>query len=153
VTADSRDDKASEFFRTGIRREEEADAGGGTQAQALLHGAETDAFGDAAYLGIEKRTESLEVPVTWHVAMRPGRRKTLPGTLLGDLLERIEQAKASIRAKVEHPFHVVKNLFGHRKTRYRGLAKNTAQRFSLLGFANLVLALRWLLDVNTQGAS
>ncbi len=124
-----------------------------TQAQALLHGDETDAFGDAAYQGVEKRVESQEVPVTWHVAMRPGKRKTLPGTPLGDLLERIEHAKASIRAKVEHPFHVVKNLFGHRKTRYRGLAKNTAQLFSLFGLANLVLARRWLLDTNTQGAS
>ena len=124
-----------------------------TQAQALLHGEETDAFGDAGYQGVEKRPESQEVPVTWHVAMRPGKRKSLPGTPLGDLLERIEHAKASIRAKVEHPFHVVKNLFGHRKTRYRGLAKNTAQLFSLFGFANLVLARRWLLDANTQGAS
>ena len=124
-----------------------------TQAQAALHGDETDAFGDAAYQGIEMRAESQEVPVTWHVAMRPGKRKALPGTLLGDLLERIEHAKASIRAKVEHPFHVVKNLFRHRKTRYRGLAKNTAQLFSLFCFANLVLARRWLLDTNTQGAS
>jgi IS5 family transposase len=124
-----------------------------TQAQALLHGDETDAFGDAGYQGVEKRAESLEVPVTWHVAMRPGKRKTLLGTPLGELLERLEHAKASIRAKVEHPFHVVKNLFGHRKTRYRGLAKNTAQLFSLFGFANLVLARRWLLDANTQGAS
>ena len=123
-----------------------------TQAQALLHGDETDAFGDAGYQGVEKRTENLELPVTWHVAMRPGKRKSLPGAPLGDLLERIEHAKASIRAKVEHPFHVVKNLFGHRKTRYRGLAKNTAQLFSLFGFANLVLAPRWLLDANTQGA-
>ena len=74
----------------------------------------------------------------------PGKRKALPGTPLGDLLERIEHTKASIRAKVEHPFHVVKNLFRHRKTRYQGLAKNTAQLFSLFGFANLVLARRWL---------
>ena len=103
-----------------------------TQAQALLHGNETDAFGDAGYQGVEKRVESQELPVTWHVAMRPSKRK-IP---LGDLLERIEHAKASIWAKVEHPFHVVKNLFRHRKTRYRGLAKNTAQLFSLFGFAN-----------------
>ena len=70
-----------------------------TQTQALLHRDETDAFGDAAYQEVEKRAESLEVPVTWHVAMRPGKRKTLPGTPLGTLLERIEHAKASIRAK------------------------------------------------------
>ena len=124
-----------------------------TQAQALLHGDETDAFGDAAYQGVEKRAENLALPVTWHVAMRPSKRKTLPRMALGDLLERIEHTKASIRAKVEHPFHVVKNLFGHRKTRYRGLAKNAAQLFSLFGFANLVLARRWLLDAHTQGVS
>jgi IS5 family transposase len=50
-------------------------------------------------------------------------------------------------------FHVVKNLFRHRKTRYRGLAKNTAQLFSLFGFANLVLARGSLLGTDTQGAS
>jgi IS5 family transposase len=121
-----------------------------TQAQALLHGDETDVFGDAGYQGVEKREENLEAPVTWHVAMKPGKRKTLPGSALGDLLERIEHAKASIRAKVEHPFHVVKNLFGHRKTRYKGLAKNTAQLFSLFGLANLILARRWLLSANSQ---
>ncbi len=124
-----------------------------TQAQALLHGDETDAFGDAGYQGGEKRAESLEAPVIWHVAMRPSKRKTLPGTSLGDLLERVEHAKARIRAKVEHSFHVAKNLFRDRKTRYSGLAKNTAQLFSLFGFANLVLARRWILDANAQGAS
>lgn len=124
-----------------------------TQAQALLHGDETDAFGDAGYQGVEKREENLELPVTWHVAMRPGKRKALPKTTEGELLEKIEHTKASIRAKVEHPFHVVKNLFRHRKTRYKGLAKNTAQLFSLFGFANLMLARRWLFDAHTQGAS
>ena len=124
-----------------------------TQAQALLHGDETDAFGDAGYQGVEKREESLECPVTWHVAMRPSKRKALPATPLGGLLERLEHAKASIRAKVEHPFHMLKNLFRHRKTRYKGLAKNTAQLFSLFAIANLFLARRWLLDAPTQGAS
>ena len=123
-----------------------------TQAQALLHGDETDVFGDAGYQGVEKRAENLETPVTWHVAMRPGKRKALPKTALGERQEWMEHAKASIRAKVEHPFHVVKNLFRHRKVRYRGLAKNTAQLFSLFGFANLMLARRWLLADN-QGAS
>ena len=124
-----------------------------TQAQALLHGDETDAFGDAGYQGVEKREESIECPVKWHVAMRPSKRKALPATPLGGLLERMEHAKASIRAKVEHPFHVVKNLFRHRKTRYKGLAKNTAQLFSLFGLANLFMARRWLLSTSTQGAS
>ena len=124
-----------------------------TQAQALLHGDETEAFGDAGYQGVEKRDENLECPVTWHIALRPSKRKALKDTPQGKLVEWIEHTKARIRAKVEHPFHVVKNLFRHRKTRYRGLAKNTAQLYSLFGFANLVLAKRALLNVSTQGAS
>ncbi len=124
-----------------------------TQAQALLHGDETQVFGDAGYQGVEKREENLECPVTWHIALRPGKRKALKDTPQGKWVEWIEHTKASIRAKVEHPFHVVKNLFRHRKTRYRGLAKNTAQLFSLFGFANLVLARRGLLHANPQGAS
>ena len=50
----------------------------------------------------------------------------------------LEKAKAQIRSLVEHPFHVIKNRFGHRKVRYRGLAKNTAQLFGLFALANLV---------------
>ena len=124
-----------------------------TQAQALLHGDETDVFGDAGYQGVEKREENLEVPVTWHVAMKPSKRRALPKTLEGEMMEWIEHAKAGIRAKVEHPFHVVKNLFRHRKTRYRGLEKNSAQLLTLFGFANLVLARKWLLAPHAQGAS
>jgi len=124
-----------------------------TQAQALLHGEETEVFGDAGYQGVDKRDENLECPVTWHIALRPGKRKALRDTPPGHRVEWLEHTKASIRAKVEHPFHVVKNLFRHRKARYRGLSKNTSQLFSLFGFANLVLAKRALLSANTQGAS
>ena len=98
--------------------------------RALLHGDETDVFGDAGYLGVEKREENLELPVTWHIAMRPSKRKALPKTTVGELMEKLEHTKASIRAKVEHSFRVVKNLFMYRKTRYKGIAKNTAQMFS-----------------------
>ncbi len=69
------------------------------------------------------------------------------------LLLAIEKAKASIRAKVEHPFHVIKNLFGYRKVRYKGLAKNQAQLFSLFGLANLVLAARCEGRVDRASAS
>ena len=124
-----------------------------TQAQALLHGDETDVFGDAGYQGVEKREENLELPVNWHIAMRPSKRKALDKSAVGELMEKLEHAKASIRAKVEHPFHVVKNLFQHRKARYKGLAKNTAQLFSLFGFANLLLARRWLSAADSQVAS
>jgi IS5 family transposase len=111
-----------------------------TQAHGLLHGQETVALGDAGYQGVAKRPENQDAPVTWHVALRPGVRRALPNDALGRLQERIEQVKASLRAKVEHPFHIIKNLFKHRKTRYRGLAKNQAQLFTLFGLANLVLA-------------
>jgi len=124
-----------------------------TQAHALLHGQETDVFGDAGYTGVAKRDENRNTEVTWHVAMRPGKRRVLPDTPLGRLLEDVEQTKARIRAKVEHPFHVLKNLFKHRKTRYRGLAKNTAQLFMLFSLANLVLARRRLLSHHAQVAS
>ena len=124
-----------------------------SQADALLHGAETMAFADAGYQGIEKRPESQGSEVEWQVAMKPSKRKQLDGTELGHLVEQVEYAKARIRSKVEHPFHVVKNLFMHRKARYKGLAKNTAQLFSLFAFANLVLARRWLLGADGQVAS
>jgi IS5 family transposase len=74
------------------------------------------------------------------LAIKRSKRKALPKTKLGRLQEKLEYLKASVRAKVEHPFHVIKDLFRHRKTRYRGLAKNTAQLFTLFALANLVLA-------------
>lgn len=124
-----------------------------TQAHALLHGDETTAFGDAGYQGVEKREENRDSAVTWHVALRPGKRRALPDTESGRLCEQIEKLKASVRAKVEHPFHVVKNLFGHKKARYRGLAKNAAQLMTLFGLANLMIAKRRLFALHAQGAS
>jgi IS5 family transposase len=127
-----------------------------TQAHALLHGDEIAALGDAGYQGVEKREENRGKSVTWHVAMKRAKRKALPKNKLGRMLEKLEQLKASVRAKVEHPCHqdhVIKNLFRHRKTRYRGLAKNTAQLFTLFGFANLLLAGRRFALPNTRVAS
>lgn len=124
-----------------------------TQAHALLHGDETTAFGDAGYQGVERRQENEKSAVTWHVALRPGKRRTLPDTKTGRLREQLEKLKASVRAKVEHPFHVVKNIFRHKKVRYRGLAKNTAQLHTLFGLANLMIAKRRLFELHAQGAS
>lgn len=123
-----------------------------TQGHALLHGEESLVFADAGYQGIEERAEK-RTDATWHVAMRPGKRKALPDTEVGRLDEQIERIKASIRAKVEHPFHIIKNRFGLRKVRYQGLAKNTAQLFMLLGLANLLIAKRRLFALHAQGAS
>jgi IS5 family transposase len=85
--------------------------------------------------------------------MKRSKRKALPANKLGRMQEKLEQIKASVRAKVEHPFHVMKNLFRHRKTRYRGLAKDTAQLFTLFAFANLVLAGRRFAIPKTRVAS
>lgn len=111
-----------------------------TQAHACLHGEEVDVFGDAGYQGVAKRAENRDKVVTWHVAMKPGKRKVLPDTRWGRLLNEIEHAKASIRAKVEHPFRIIKRQFGFLKTRYRGLKKNTAQLVTLFALANLFQA-------------
>lgn len=69
------------------------------------------------------------------------------------MLERAEQLKASVRSKIEHPFHVVNNQFRHRKVRYKVLAKNHGQLFALVGLANLVVAKRSLMEMQARGAS
>ncbi|GGH96938.1 IS5 family transposase [Pseudomonas fluvialis] len=107
------------------------------EANSLLHGQETDVFADAGYQGAHKRPDAKE-DVTWHVAMRPGKRKLLDkADPMDALTDQVERIKASIRAKVEHPFRVIKRQFGHVKVRYRGLAKNTAQLHKLFALANL----------------
>jgi IS5 family transposase len=123
-----------------------------TVGNDLLHGDETDVFADAGYQGADKRPEATDA--NWHVAMRPGvRRKWKHAPRIGKLLDYVERLKAAVRAKAEHPFHIVKNRFGLRKVRYRGLAKNTAHLFTLFGLANLVIAKKRLFALHAQGAS
>ena len=110
-------------------------------AHRLLHGGEKRAWGDSGYQGVEKREENRGRGVDWQVAMRPGKRRLLDAD--GDE-ERREKEKASIRAKSEHPFFYVKQVFGYRKVRYRGLHKNRQRIALLLGFANLLVAERRL---------
>ena len=110
-----------------------------TQANSLLHGQETDAFGDAGYQGAYKRADAE--PVSWHVAMRPGKRRRLDENMLAErLIDEVERLKASSRAKVEHPFRAVKRQFGLVKVRYRRLKKNTAQLTTLFALGNLWMA-------------
>ena len=124
-----------------------------TQAHALLHGEERIAFGDAGYQGVEKRQENQTPDVKWHVALRPGKRRALPDNELGRIEDKLEKLKASMRAKVEHPFHIIKNIFQMKKVRYRGLFKNTAQLLTLFGLANLLIAKRRILALHAQSAS
>ncbi len=85
-----------------------------TQATNLLHGEESDAWGDAGHQAVGKREEFNDSKVRWEVVMRPGKCRALdPERELHRLLEKAEKLKASIRAKVEHPFLVVKRQFGY----------------------------------------
>ena len=117
-----------------------------SQTVELLHGSETQVHADAGYVGVQKRAEiEKEDPdgrIDWQIAQR---RSPIKKMEEGPEKERIlaaEKAKASVRAFVEHPFHLLKNIFRHRKTRYRGLAKNHHQLQVLFGLGNLVLASR-----------
>jgi transposase, IS5 family len=115
-----------------------------TKTAELLHGEETQVHADAGYTGVEKRAEivALERKIDWQIA---GKRRVIRALAEGaerEALKAVEKAKASVRAFVEHPFHIVKNLFGYRKVRYRGLAKNGHQLYTLFGLANVVIGAR-----------
>lgn len=113
-----------------------------TPADQLLHGEEKRVFADAGYQGIHKREEHANRNVDWYVAMRPGKRKVLDKS---SPEARKQTLQASIRAKVEHPFKVIKQVFGYGKIRYRGLLKNTERLMILAGFANLLRVQKALL--------
>jgi len=117
------------------------------EGNTLLHGQESVAFGDAGYQGIKRRADA-KAGVTWHVAMRPGKRKALDKAVEADaLLDQAEKLKAGIRAKVEHPFRVIKRQFGFMEVHFRGLKKNTAQIITLLSLSNLWMVRSKLMGV------
>ncbi|MDP3785625.1 MAG: IS5 family transposase, partial [Undibacterium sp.] len=117
-----------------------------SQTPVLLHGQEQDVWLDAGYVGVEKR-EDMQAALTangqevqWHIAKR---RKTIEKLAEGwqkSSALAYEKLKAQVRARVEHPFHVVKNIFKYKKTRYQGLAKNDAQLNVLFALSNLYMA-------------
>ena len=111
---------------------------------ALLHGREEAVFADAGYTGADKRPELEDCDVSWNIAIKRSIIKALPKALR-DWAEAVESALSQVRAWVEHPFHIVKNLFRHKKLRYRGLTKNTAQLHTLFALANLVIVKKTLL--------
>jgi IS5 family transposase len=115
-----------------------------TKTAELLHGQETQVHADAGYTGVEKRAElvALERKIDWQIARKRGQIKKLAEGPEKEALKAAEKAKASVRAFVEHPFHIIKNIFRHRKVRYRGLAKNGHQLYTLFGLANLVIGAR-----------
>ena len=117
----------------------------GVDAKCLLHGQERVAFGDSGYQGAHKRPDAKD-DITLHVAMRPGKRKAVKADDLADQrVTKADRLKASVRAKVEHPFRQIKYQLKHVKVRYRGLAKNTAQLKTLFALSNLWQARKKLL--------
>ena len=106
-----------------------------TAADKLLHGEEKRVWGDAGYVGIDKREEHENRDVEWLIACRPGKLKALPKKSDERITEKI---KAQVRAKVEHPFLTIKRKFGYNKVRYKGIAKNRDRLCLLAGFYNLI---------------
>jgi len=108
------------------------------QLHNLLHGDEEFISGDAGYQGAEKREELKEKDVEWLIAARPGKVRVLKKhPRKNKTAINIEYLKASIRAKVEHPFRIIKCQFGFLKARYKGLMKNDSQLAMLFTLANL----------------
>jgi IS5 family transposase len=112
------------------------------QVADLLHGKEKQVWGDSGYRGAQGRVAR---EVKWHIAARPSDIAKLPDGKAKTRLQEAEHAKASIRAKVEHPFRVVKRQFGLMKVRFRGLQKNTAHLLTLFALSNLWMARRQLM--------
>ncbi len=106
----------------------------------LLHGDETSVWADKAYVSGDREDAFAGPGKFWGVM-----RKAPKGAKLHPDDEHINRLIAKVRAKVEHPFRVLKRLFGYIRTRYRGLAKNQAQLFSLFALGNLYLARRQLM--------
>ena len=125
----------------------------------VLHGEETMVFLDAGYIGVQKRPEIVKAQaeakirddIEWNVAKRRSTITKMAEGPLKTLTKVLERVKAQLRSRVEHPFHVLKNLFHYKKVRYKGLAKNEAQLYSLFGLANLMIAKKRLMGLAIQG--
>jgi IS5 family transposase len=125
-------------------------------AHELLHGRETTVGADSGYTGLHKREEivraqregALQAGIKWNIAMKPGKLRGMAEGPLKALTKICERIKARVRARVEHPYHVIKNLFGYRKVSYRGIAKNEVRANVHAALANLYIARRRLA---TQG--
>ena len=119
------------------------------QVADLLHGKEEQVWADSGYRGAQARVKR---DVQWHIAGRPSDMAKMPEGRAKARARKNEYEKASVRAKVEHPFRVIKRQFGYVKVRYKGLAKNTAQVITLFALSNLWMARRRLIATAPPGA-
>jgi transposase, IS5 family len=113
------------------------------QVADLLHGNEEHAWGDSGYRGAQSRVDRENLQ--WHIAARPSDIAKMPAGRAKKRLQKQEHRKASVRAKVEHPFRVIKRQFGLVKVRFRGLVKNTAHVVTLFALSNLWMARKQLI--------
>lgn len=117
-----------------------------SQTAELLHGEETRVGADAGYVGatkreeVQKKLEAMPNEVRWRIAKRRKPIREMEECWQKKLALAFEKLKARIRARVEHPFHIVKNIFKHKKARYKGLKKNGAQLNVLFALSNLYMA-------------
>jgi transposase, IS5 family len=117
-----------------------ANEGDITRLDELLHGEESELYGDQAYWSEDHRQQCGHAGIRYRV----NRRGTVARPLSAHQ-RLINQARSRCRARGEHAFHVVKRLWGFAKVRYRGLAKNTARAFALFALANLYMARKRLM--------
>lgn len=114
-----------------------------TQASNLIRDDDEVVYGDAGYRGVEKReeirTDPARAEIDYRINERAGKVNRLPEGLAREVEKERERRKSSIRSKVEHPFRIVKVLFGYRKVVYRGIAKNLNRLHVLFGSANLLM--------------
>ncbi|WP_038409942.1 IS5/IS1182 family transposase [Pseudomonas putida] len=109
-----------------------------TTIMNFRHSEENAVYADAGYTGVERREEHENRGVIWQIAARRSTYSKLnQRSVLYKAKRKIEFCKAQTRAKVEHPFRVIKRQFGYVKVRFRGLMKNTAQLTTLFALANL----------------
>ncbi|MFZ5526140.1 MAG: IS5 family transposase [Pseudomonadota bacterium] len=105
------------------------------QVADLLHGKEEQVWADSGYRGAQTRVSKADLQ--WHIAARPSDMAKMPEGAAKRKVRQQEHRKASVRAKVEHPFRVIKRQFGLVKVRFKGLAKNTAHVITLFALSNL----------------
>jgi IS5 family transposase len=115
------------------------------QVADLLHGKEQQVWADSGYRGANERVQRKDLQ--WHIAARPSDIAKLPEGRAKTRLQKQEHGKASVRAKVEHPFRVIKRQFGLAKVRFRGLHKNTAHVITLFALSNLWMARHQLIKM------
>ncbi len=125
------------------------------EAHGLVRDDDEFCYADAGYRGVARREEVRSDPhlskVDWRVAMGPSKLRALSPARWADRGE--ERRKASVRARAEHPYQIVKRVFGYAKVRYRGIAKNASRILTLLASANLLMCARAGRQAEFLGAS